>query len=88
MNNFLHNFEPVLNRLARRSKIAFFLLILVLVLCSMSLHVSGVVGADKDLVEAAGLTLMVVALTAVCAELSASMVRVHLKQTGARQTKR
>jgi hypothetical protein len=88
MNNFLHNLEPVLNRLARRAKIAFLLLIFVLVLCSMFLHLGGVVGADKDLVEAAGPILMVVAITAVSAELAASMVRVHLKQTGARQTKR
>lgn len=84
MNNFLHNLEPKLDRFARRSRIAFFLLIFVLVLCSMLLHLGGVVGADKALVESAGEILMVVAITAVSAELAASMVRVHLKQTGAR----
>ena len=88
MNDFLHNLAPVLDRLARRSKIALFLLILVLVLCSMCLHIVGVIDADKILVEASGLSLMVVGVTAVSAELAAAMVRVHLKQTDARQTKR
>ncbi|WP_426212440.1 hypothetical protein [Massilia sp. TWP1-3-3] len=79
MNNFFHNLAPVLDRLARRFKIAFFLLILAVVLCSMCLHLSGVIDADKVLVEAAGPSLMVVAVTAVTAELAAAMLRAHLK---------
>lgn len=88
MNNFLHNLVPVLDRLARYGKIVFFLLILVLVSCSMFLHLNGIIEADKGLVEAAGPGLVLVAVTAVIAELAASMVRVHLKQADARQTKR
>lgn len=88
MNKFLHKLAPVLDRLARYGKIVFFLLLLVLVLCSMYLHLSGVVDADKGLVEAAGPSLVFAAFTAAIAEIAASMVRVHLKQSDVRQSKR